>query len=318
MRIAAIVNPFSGRRKAKRQWPILLQSLGNEAKRVDTFWSEYPGHSESIAASVRRSGYDRVIAVGGDGTLFEVLNGLWWEDNGDMPTVGTLPFGTGCDYVRNFEIGTGMAERLQTAVSGPAVKVSLGRCRYELQGGIRQRVFAMVLGLGFDAEVVYRYEKSRLRSCWLSYAFAALTCLRELRAFSIDGTLDDSTFQTDAVFFGAAVGCCLGKGMRIAPGASPSSNRFECILATPVSPLRLLSPILRAYLRQHVYSPNITRIKASRAKIRLAEPIRFEADGQLLGRTSMIEMDLIPEAFSFAGNILEQHSRNQSTKTKNF
>ena len=71
MRIAAVVNPIAGGRKATKEWPFLLQSIGEEAKRVDTFWSEYPGHSESIAASARRAGYDRVIAVGGDGALFE-------------------------------------------------------------------------------------------------------------------------------------------------------------------------------------------------------------------------------------------------------
>ncbi len=57
-----------------------------------------------------------MIAVGGDGTLFEVLNGLWWEEQGHMPSLGMVPFGTGCDYIRNFEVGTEMAARLRTAV----------------------------------------------------------------------------------------------------------------------------------------------------------------------------------------------------------
>jgi diacylglycerol kinase family enzyme len=309
MRIAAVVNPVAGSRKATKEWPVLLQAIGKEAKRVDTFWSEYPGHSESIAASVRRSGYDRVIAVGGDGTLFEVLNGLWWEERGHMPSLGVIPFGTGCDYIRNFETGTGMAAKLKTAVEEPAVRVSLGRCSYQAQDAIRQRVFAMVLGLGFDAEVIHRYKELGLpRSCWFSYAISALAGIRKLRPFTLDGVVEDSPFRLDAVFFGAALGCCFGDGMRIAPRASPSNNRFEFVLAAPVSPVGLLFPILRAYLRLNGDSPLLKRLRGRRAKIGSSTPVRFEADGELLGKTDVIDIELIPEAFSFAARKIKSPS----------
>jgi YegS/Rv2252/BmrU family lipid kinase len=309
MRIAAVVNPVAGSRKTLKQWPILLKSLGKEAKRVDTFWSEYPGHSESIAASARRSGYDRVIAVGGDGTLFEVLNGLWWEEKGHMPSLGMIPFGTGCDYIRNFETGTGMAAKFKTAVEESAVRVSLGRCRYQVRDGIRQRVFAMFLGLGFDAEVIHRYKKLSLpRSCWLSYAISALAGMRELRPFTLDGIVEDSPIRVDAVFFGAALGCCFADGMRIAPYASPSHNRFEFVLAAPLSPVGLLFPILRAYLRLNNDSPSLTRLRGRRAKIGSSMPIRFEADGELLGQTAVIDIELIPDAFYFAARKIKSPS----------
>ena len=84
VRIAAIVNPVSGWKTARKKWPALLNLLGPGAWGVETFWSEYPGHAELLAASARRSGYDRVLAVGGDGTLFEILNGLWWEGKGGI------------------------------------------------------------------------------------------------------------------------------------------------------------------------------------------------------------------------------------------
>ncbi len=91
MRIAGIVNPVSGWKTARREWPALLRSPGPGAAGVESFWSEYRGHAELLAASARRSGYDRVIAAGGDGTLFDVLNGLWWERSGELPTAGMVP-----------------------------------------------------------------------------------------------------------------------------------------------------------------------------------------------------------------------------------
>jgi len=307
MRVAALVNPFAGSRTAGKQWPILLQSIGWEAKMVDTFWSEYPGHCESIAASVRRSGYDRVIAVGGDGTLSEVLNGLWWEEHGDMPSLGMVPFGTGCDYFRNFENGTGMAARLKTALGESAVKVSLGKCRYQVQDGMRQRVFANVLGMGFDAEVVRRFKSSNLqRLGLLSYGISAIAEMRQLRPFALDGTVGDSSFRADMVFFAATLGRCFGKGMRLAVDASPSYDRFEFVRAAPMSPLGLLSPLIRAYLGLRQDASVITRLYGSRAVLGSSMPIMFEADGELLGPTGMIEIELIPDAFSFAGGMTKE------------
>ena len=315
MRIAAVVNPFAGRRKAEKQWPALLRQIGEKAKSVDTFWSEYPGHSESIAASLRRSGYDRVIAVGGDGTLFEVLNGLWWEERGVMPSVGMIPSGTACDYIKNFETGTAMAAKLITAVNESSVSVSLGKCTYQARDGIRQRVFAMVLGLGFDAEVVHWFNSLKFpRSCWLSYALSALVAMKKLRTFTLEGVIEDSPFRVHSLFFAAILGNSYAKGMRIAPHASPTNNRFEFIHIAPVSPVGLLFPILRAYLRLNVDSPALTRFRGGRAKIGASTPVRFEADGELLGETSVIDIELIPEAFSFAAKEIKMSHANPRSR----
>ncbi len=304
MRVAAIVNPFAGSRAAGKQWPILLRSLGRGAKGVDTFWSEYPGHCESIAALVRRSGYDRVIAVGGDGSLSEILNGLWWEEHGDMPSVGMAPFGAGCDYIRNFENGTGMADRLKSALGKSTVKVSLGKCRYPAKDGMRQRVFANVLGLGFDAEVVRRFNGSNLRRLGLfSYAFSALAEMRRLRPFTLEGAVGDAPFRADSVFFAATLGCCFGKGMRLGLDASPSHDRFEFVVAAPMSRMGLFPPVIRAYLGLRQDNSVIKRLYGSRAVLGASVPIMFEADGELLGQTTVMEIELVPDAFSFAAGI---------------
>ena len=300
MKTAAIVNPFSGRRKAGKLWPLLLQSAGTSGRMVDTFPSEYPGHSETIAARVRRSGYDRVVVVGGDGTLSEVLNGLMLEEHGRMPSLGMVPFGTGCDYIRNFDVGAGRAARLKTALGESIVGASLGRCTYRVRDGVRQRFFAMVLGVGFDAEVIRRFKDSRLRSGWLSYAMSAIAGIGKLRPLSIKGFIDGSPVHADAFFFGAALGCCFGKGIRIAPDASPGAGRFEFVLAAPVSRSSLLRLICRAYLGLDDKSRAIRRINGSRAELELSPPAGIEADGEVLGETSAVRMEIIPDAFRFA------------------
>ena len=116
MKTVAIVNPTAGYRRARRLWPRLLASLGELGANVATWWTEWPGHAETLAARARREGFDRVVAVGGDGTLLEVVNGLWWESRGPLPSVGVVPFGTGCDYVRSFDLGPTRRDQVMTAL----------------------------------------------------------------------------------------------------------------------------------------------------------------------------------------------------------
>jgi YegS/Rv2252/BmrU family lipid kinase len=300
MKVAAIVNPVSGWKTTGKDWPALLSSLGRGAAGVETFWSQYQGHAELLAASARRSGYDRVIAVGGDGTLFEVLNGLWREKKGELPSVGMVPFGTGCDYIRNFDGGTSRIERLRAAMNPSTIRVSLGLCRTQALEGRRERVFSMVLGLGFDAEVIRRFQTRRFwRAGWPAYAMSTLSALRGLKSHAMSGSVNGSSFHTNAIFLGAALGCWFGKRIEIAPAASPAANQFELVWVEPVGFLGLLSLVFHSYFGAIQRSPHVKRARATRLSLDSTPPAWIEADGELIGKTP-VEMEVIPGAFSFA------------------
>ena len=308
MRIAAIVNPVSGFKTARKKWPALLSSLGPGAVRVETFWSEYPGHAELLAASVRRSGYDRVIAVGGDGTLFEVLNGLWWEERGKLPSVGMVPLGTGCDYIRNFEVGRRRVERLRAAMGQSTITVSLGRCRIQNAEGQRERVFAMILGMGLDAEVIRRFRTGRFgRSGWPAYALSALRSFRGLNSYVLSGNINGVFFHTNAIFFGTALGCCFGKRIVVAPPASPVRNQFELVWAEPVGLSGRLLLLFLAYFGAHYRLPWVKTARASRISLDSVSQALIQADGELIGNTP-VEIEIIPGAFSFAAKAVRRTS----------
>lgn len=128
MKTVAIVNPASGRQQATRKWTRLLEGAGPKASHVVTWWTQGPGHAETLAARTRRNGFERVVIAGGDGTLFEVVNGLWWEREGQLSVVGMVSFGMGCDYVRNFNIPPGMSKQLDTALGESLKCVDVGVC----------------------------------------------------------------------------------------------------------------------------------------------------------------------------------------------
>lgn len=299
MRIAAIVNPVSGWGATRRIWPSLLHTRGLRGATVETFWSEHPGHSEILAANARRSGYDRVISVGGDGTLFEVLNGLWWEQKGNLPSVGMVPVGTGCDYIRNFEVGASMAEAFRTAESPSAISVSLGRFG-DRNNKVRPRVFAMVLGMGFDAEVVRLFRSGRFgRAGWQAYALSTLAAFNRLYSFNLNGSLDGLSFSGRAISFGTALGRWFGKRIEIAPSASPVRRDFEAVWIEPANFSKVLSLVFLAYFGAHYKLPWVKTMSAHSLAIETSPPVWIEADGELIGKTP-VEIDIIPEAFCFA------------------
>lgn len=297
----AIVNPTAGYRRARRVWPRLLGSLGELGASVATWWTEWPGHAETLAARARREGFERVVAVGGDGTLLEVVNGLWWESHLPLPSVGVVPFGTGCDYVRSFDLGQTRRDQVISALGETTLRVSLGLVRLQgLDGEPRQRVFINVLGLGLDARVITRFRQQRLRLPGKTAYF--VSCLKELRRLThhrITGTLDGRGLSTDAMLVAVGLGRYFGGGMMITPGASPESGHFHVVLAHKLSRLELLGLLPGLYFGKHLDHPRVTEACAGQITITADPPAYVEAEGELEGLTP-IKVAIIPRALRIA------------------
>ena len=252
MKTVAIVNPTAGYRRARRVWPRLLASLGEPGANVATWWTERPGHAETLAARARREGFDRVVAVGGDGTLLEVVNGLWWEPQGPLPSVGVVPFGTGCDYVRSFDLGLCRRDQVMTALGEATLAVSLGLVRLQgFDGQPRVRVFINVLGLGLDARVIASFRQQRLRLPGkMAYFLSGFKELRRLTQHRITAELDGRGLSTAAMLAAIGLGRYFGGGMMITPGASPQAGHFQVVLAQKLTRLELVTISSQTVRRQ--------------------------------------------------------------------
>jgi diacylglycerol kinase (ATP) len=301
MKTVAIVNPTAGYRRASRVWPRLIASLGEAGAQVTTWWTERPGHGEILAARARREGFDRVLAVGGDGTLLEVVNGLWWESRGPQPSVGVVPFGTGCDYVRSFNLGQTLRDKVMTALGEATLRVSLGLVRLRgMDGQPRQRVFVNVLGLGFDARVIAGFRQQRLRLPGKTgYFFSGLLELSRMTSHRITGELNGRPLNTEALVVVLGLGRYFGGGLMITPGASPQAEQFQVILGQKLSSLEILTLLPRIYKGKHLDHPRITSDYASHIKIATEPPALVEAEGELEGWTPL-EAAIIPRALHIA------------------
>ena len=312
MKTVAIVNPTAGYRRARQVWPRLLASLGEAGAKVATWWTEWPGHAETLAAQARREGFDRVVAVGGDGTLLEVVNGLWWESRGPQPSVGVVPFGTGCDYVRSFDLGRTRRDQVITALGEATLRVSLGLVRLQgFDGQPRQRVFVNVLGLGFDARVITSFRQQRLRLPGkASYFLSGLKELGRLTHHRITGELNGRPLDTEAIVVVLGLGRYFGGGMMITPGASPQAGHFQVVLGLKLSSLELLTLLPGIYTGKHLDHPRITSDNAVQVKIVADPPALVEAEGELEGWTPL-EATIMPAALQVAAHSLARIFRQR-------
>jgi diacylglycerol kinase (ATP) len=307
MKTVAIVNPTAGYRRAFRDWPRLLASLGEAGARVETWWTEAPGQAETLAARARREGFDRVVAVGGDGTLLEVVNGLWGESQGALPSVGVVPFGTGCDYVRSFDLGPSLRDQVVSALGEATLTVSLGRARLRgFDGRPRKRVFINVLGLGFDARVIAGFRARRLRLPGKAgYFLSGFAELGRLKHHRITGELDGRRLDTEAMLVAVGLGRYFGGGLMITPGASPQAGQFQVVVAQKLSPLEVVTLLPGLYAGRHLEHPRISARRAAHITLEAEPPAWVEAEGELEGVTPL-EAAIIPQALRVAAPALSK------------
>ncbi len=307
MKTAAIVNPVAGSGRAPHAWPGLLKRLGARASQVVTWWTKGPGHAEFLAAQAKRSGFDRVLAVGGDGTIFEVANGLWWESAGRLPSLGIVSFGTGCDYVRNFEVGHTPFEQLVQALGDSVLSADLAVFQaMGLHGRPISRVCLNVIGAGFDAQVIARHLRQKIPKYGkLPYFLSSIQELYKLSHFRLQGEIDGEDLEAVSLMFVVGLGRYFGGRMMIAPWASPQSGRLQLVWDRQISWLDLIRLFPQIYLGRHLKHPKVQTRFARKVKLTAEPPVLVEADGELVGLTPL-EVEIYPGAFQVAAEKLRE------------
>jgi diacylglycerol kinase (ATP) len=267
----AIVNPVAGRGAATRAWKHLSTHVEWESATT-----EGPGHARTLAEAAVHEGYERVIAVGGDGTLSEVANGV----AGSATALGIIPAGTGNDIATNFGIPRDPRKAAQLAERGPAEPIDL--CTVETQQS--SRYFMNVAGFGFDAEVAWRVNRlPKFGGGTLPYLAGVLQTLWQYRSprmrIQIDGQLlDQKTFLV-------AVGNCpsYGGGMRIVPEARPDDGLVDVCVVTDLSRAQVLRLLPSLYSGGHVRHPAVKMFRCHSVTVDADVRVQCQADGELVG-----------------------------------
>jgi YegS/Rv2252/BmrU family lipid kinase len=241
-----------------------------------------PGSATELARRAVAGGCPLVVAVGGDGTVNEVVNGLV-DAAGRAPAIlGVVSTGRGRDLCRNLGVAADPAEAVRRLVAGEDVDVDLGAAEWE---GRPPRHFVNAAGAGFDAVVAARAAEAG-GSGTMPYVRAVFASLLEHRpvpaTIRIDGAVGWTGRLAAAV---VANGACYGGGMRIAPGAQPADGRLELVVLGDIGRLELVRWLPTVYRGRHLAHPDITTRPVRVVTIETVPAVPVHVDGEAAGRT---------------------------------
>ena len=291
----AIVNPAAGHGRCRRfsHAPLgRVRRLG-----IDLVVSETTrrGEASEIARKAYQQGFRHFLAVGGDGTSFEILNGLFPEASnaGGRIALGFLPLGTGNSFLRDFT-AQGVEHTLQALREKRRRACDVLRLRHA-NGDL---YFINLLSLGFPADVGETANREFKRWGQLGYIFAVLTRLVRLKHLSFAHRLDGADgWNTDPVLFlSFSNSKFTGGKMMIAPKADATDGLIEYVRWAPVGRFNLLKNFPDLFTGKHIEHPLASRAGARRVEFRLAGPVNLMIDGEILNLECR-SLEILPGAF---------------------
>ena len=315
--LRVIVNPAASSGRGMKAAEALLRELDGQGLQCDARYTEAPGHASRLAARAALVGVDRLVVVGGDGTIHEVAGGLLDSGADRVPVVAISPVGTGNDFYRMVSPRRGVKELPRLLQEGAVKRFDVGRVSWE--GG--ERVFVNLLGVGVDVEVLRcRALYSRLPGL-PQYLASFLHALARFRPQDVHievwgcelaaGPGPVAEPEPEAGRRGQhirgrttlsviTVGPSIGGGFMINPDAHASDGQLDlCHVAAGglVPILRLVPKVMRG---AHAGAPLVTMRRLERAVIRDPDgrPMWFELDGELAPEPAPeLRVEVIPGAF---------------------
>ena len=285
-KVVVIRNPTGGRGAHNRIWPDVLARLRASFSDLAVHETEYPGHAQSLALEASNGDSHLVIAVGGDGTISQVANGIF----GTNCTLGIIPGGTGNDLCRTLEIDQDPLRAVDTVIGAIATPIDVGRWRSEGS----ERIFVNVAGIGFDAAVATRINSGfkRIRGK-TAYLAATVAELARFKPRSLQVTTNGETRQLAPMLLAIANATTYGAGMKIAPQASVVDGLLDLIIVQNLSKLSFIKSFPLVFKGAHLDHPAVDLIKTNRLELKFSEPTPFLVDGELITATDL-NIELIP------------------------
>jgi diacylglycerol kinase (ATP) len=292
------VNPMAGAGSTAKKWPqilALLKSIGLDFKHDLT---EAPGHAIELAKSAAQGGYKLVVSVGGDGTLNEVVNGLYQAGSIGDVVLGIISTGTGSDYIRSVGAPRHFQEACQCLVNPKKLLVDLGMVEYASNGRLVKRLFVNFAGLGFDAEVVKATtQRFKALGSLPSYLMGLLTTFLFFQNRDVSVKMDGKTDARKVCTIIMSNGRYGGGGMLVAPQADPTDGLLDVLIIDNLSKPDLLWSLPRVYKGTHLTHPKVSVKRATEIEIQSRKPMSLQADGELLGETPA-NFRVLPAALS--------------------
>lgn len=297
-----IVNPVSANGSTGRIWDRLREILRNELSDVDFAFTAAADHATELARQALYNGYEMIVAVGGDGTVNEVVNGFFDAGAPINPdaVLGVLPRGTGCDFVKTLGIAKDASAASRTLRGHKVKRCDLGHftCSDD-RGNTIDRYFVNIADFGIGGETVRRVNRTtKAFGGFASFLYGAVGTLLTYRSKKVKVQIDES-YVNELLINNIVVanGQYFGGGMWVAPNAKIDDGLFDILIVKHMSRLQSLSNIPKLYKGTHVHHPNVEYVRGKTIVAESSEVVLLDVEGEQIGRLPA-RFDIIPSSIN--------------------
>jgi len=292
-RFFAIVNPAAGGGKSAKLAGPALARLREKGLHIDVIASTGPGHAVQLAREAYTQGYRKFLAVGGDGTAHEILNGVFArKPAAERISLGFLPLGTGNSFLRDFT-DQGAEGSLYALIANRTRPVDLIRLTHA-----SGEIFSFnILSVGFTADVGALTNRVFKPLGHLGYLFGVLVRVVQLkrRAFVLRSDDEKEWDTRRSLFLTFNNSKFTGGTMLIAPDADPSDGLIEFVRWGPIGRLGLLRMLPKLYDGTHIHHPLASRKAVKHVEFKIPVPVDVLIDGEIFSLECK-SLDILPSA----------------------
>jgi YegS/Rv2252/BmrU family lipid kinase len=296
-----IVNPMAGGGAIGRQWPQISRRLRSGGLSFDWEYTSGAGQATELARAAADNGYGYIIAVGGDGTVNEVANGIFSSPAASSTILGLLSAGTSSDFAHCLGIPEDHDSACSLLLSGRKMVIDVGFVEYSSGGQSQGRYFLNSANVGFGAAVVDSWKNIPSRSGQpITYALRVVAGLGSLlrydnRVVTLDTNNKVETIRGWAVV--VANGRYFADRMLVAPQAKLDDGLLDMLVIGDISKLELLRLWPELYKGSHIIHPKVMMEKVAAVTVESAKGVLVEADGELLGE-GPVSFRVVPSALT--------------------
>jgi diacylglycerol kinase (ATP) len=286
-RVVSIINPVAGKSRGSKLRAKAVEELRRLFPDATAFETNAPGHAAALARAAKDA--DLIIAVGGDGTVREVISGLLSAAGPldpliprSLPSLAVIPVGSCNDLPRNVGIPSDVMQACRVAKEGRLRPIDVIRMEMANEGNTQQTCFANAAGFGFDAQVTAEAQKSKQLRGMLLYLVAIVRTLSHLECPLVRIRAGGFSVEQRVLMVAAANGQYYGGGLKVAPEARPDDGLIDVCVGWEMGWWSTLKKLPRFAAGTHVTLREVRMLRGPELELEFLEPVQVELDGDVL------------------------------------
>jgi diacylglycerol kinase (ATP) len=266
-----ILNPMAAHGQANKNFAKVFAHLKKLQVDFQALYTERPHHAEQLALDACKSGVRQIIAVGGDGTVNEIVNGIM--KSGEQVTFGTIPAGTCNDFIRTLLPASGLQQACEAIAGGKTRKLDVAQ--------INDTYFINAAGFGFDITVLESMNKAGKKKNFPSYLKHVMKNIFSYKGARIALDHADGCGEKRALMIAIANGQYYGGGFHIAPGANLYDGKLNLVIINDIHPAKRLGVLVALLAGKHLAMASNEMLAFSELKITTEKPMVYQVEGEL-------------------------------------